>query len=151
MLPAAPLSTRIDLQYAHESRSLGRDFHHSGEDAAQCIEFERLLQEGTAQLFEELQRVAADRIARGEDDAIGDRGMHTRERVKHLAAAQAGHPQVADNEIEWLHQGPLQGLAAVVRDHDLVAPALERRLHVVEDVRLVIHHEYTQVFMPIGR
>ena len=77
--------------------------------------------------------------------------MHARERLKHLATAQPGHPQVADDEIERLHERPFQRLAAVVRDHYLVPPAFERRLHVVEDVRLVIHHKDPQVVLPFGR
>src|SRR2546422_7926099 len=131
--------------------SLRRDFHDSGEDAAQGIEFEGLLEEWTAQLFEELQRVAADRVACGKNDAIGDCWVHARERVKHLAPAQPGHPQIANDEIEGLHQCALQRLTPVVCQHDLVSPALERRLHVMEDVRFVINHEHPQVFVPFGR
>src|SRR2546422_5570628 len=92
--PESTCNTRIG------ETSLRRDFHDSGKDAAQGIEFEGLLEEWTAQLFEELQRVAADRVARGKDDAIGHRRVHARERVKHLAPAQPGHPQIANDEIE---------------------------------------------------
>src|SRR5216117_2372329 len=144
--PESTCSTRI-----RPVPSLRRDFHDSGEDAAQGIELERLLEEGAAQLFEELQRVAADRVARGENDAVGDGRMHARERVKHLAAAQPRHAQIADDQIEWLHERALQRLTAVARQHDLVTPALERRLHVVEDVRLVIDDEYAEAFEPFGR
>src|SRR5207244_9326745 len=70
-------------------------------------------------IFEELQRVAADRVARGEDDAIGDGGVHARERVEHLAPAQPGHTQIADDQIEWLHQRALQRLTPVVSQHHL--------------------------------
>src|SRR5882724_2909494 len=122
---------------------------HSGEYAAQCIELEGLLQEGTAQLFEELERVAADRVARRENDTVRDRRVHARERVEHLATAEPGHPQVADDQVERLHQRPLQRLAAIVRQHDLVPPAFERRLHIVEDVRLVIDHEHAQLLLPL--
>src|SRR2546429_572968 len=118
LLAAAPFAAGVYLQYSH-SPSLRRDFHDSGENAAQGVELEGLLEERTAQLFEELQGVAAHRVAGGEDDAIGDRRMHARERLKHLATAQPGHPQVADDEIEGLHERPFQRLAAVVRDHYL--------------------------------
>src|SRR5467141_3360625 len=152
ILAAAPIPARVYLQDSHPSRpSLRRDFHDSGEYAAQGIEFEGLLQEWTAQLFEELQRVAADRVARGEDDAIGDGGVHARERVKHLAPAQPGHTQIADDQIEWLHQGALQRLTPVVGQHHLVTPAFERRLHVVKNVRLVVNNEYPEALVPFGR
>src|SRR2546428_7648259 len=143
--PESTCNTRIG------ETSLRRDFHHSGKYAAQCIEFEGLLEEWTAQLFEELQRVAADRVARGKDDAIGHRGVHARERVEHLAPAQAGHTQIADDQIEWLHQRALQRLTPVVGQHHLVTPAFERRLHVVKNVRLVINHEYPEALVPFGR
>src|SRR5436190_555932 len=133
-----------------ESTCRTRSLLHSGKYAAQCVELEGLLQERTAQLFEELQRVAADRVARGEDDAIGHRRMHAGECVEHLAPTQPGHSQIADDQVEWLHQRPLQCLAPVVRQYDLVTPAFECRLHVVEDVRLVINHEYPETFLPLG-
>src|SRR6266480_7766300 len=123
---------------------------HPREYAAECVELEGLLQERTAQLLEELQRVAADRVARGEDDAIGHRRMHAGECVEHLAPTQPGHSQIADDQVEWLHQRTLQRLAPVVGQYDLVTPAFERRLHVVEDVRLVINHEYAEAFLPLG-
>src|SRR5258705_2960446 len=62
MLPAAPFAAGIDLQNSHAGPFLRRDFHDPGEHAAQRIEFEGLLQEGAAQLFEELQRIAPDRV-----------------------------------------------------------------------------------------
>src|SRR3989454_1899314 len=140
--PESTCNTRIG------ETSLRRDFHDSGEYAAQGIEFEGLLEEWPAQLFEELQRVAADRVARGKNDAVGDGRVHARERVEHLAATQPRHAQIANDQVEWLHQRALQGLTAVARQHHLVTPALERRLHVVEDVRLVINNEYPQVLEP---
>jgi len=85
-----------------------------------------------------------------QNDAIGDGRVHARERVKHLAPAQPGHPQIANDDIEGLHQSALQRLTPVVCQHDLVSPALERRLHVMEDVRFVINHEHPQVFVPFG-
>src|SRR5206468_74571 len=129
-----------------ESTCRTRSLLHSGEYAAQCVEFEGLLEEGAAQLFEELQRVAADRVARGKNDAIGHRRVHARERVEHLAPAQPGHTQIADDQIEWLHQRALERLTPVLGQHHLMTPAFERRLHVVENVRLVIHHEYPEVY-----
>src|SRR5213078_24970 len=134
--PESTCSTRI-----RPRPSLRRDFHDSSEYAAQCIEFEGFLKEWTAQLFEELQRVAPDRGPRGENDAIGDRRVHAREGVEHLAPAEPRHAQIADDQVERLHQRALQRLTAVVRQHDLVTPALERGLHVVEDMRLVVHDE----------
>jgi len=40
---------------------------------------------------------------RGKDDAIARSGAW-RERVEHLAPAQPRHAQIADDQIEWLHQ-----------------------------------------------
>src|SRR2546427_9509165 len=125
--PESTCNTRIG------ETSLRRDFHDSGEDAAQGIEFEGLLEEWTAQLFEELQRVAADRVARCKNDAIGDRRVHARERLKHLAPAQPGHPQIANDDIEGWHQSALQRLTPVACQTALVYPALEPRPHVIDD------------------
>src|SRR5438477_5000019 len=136
--PESTCKTRISL-------------YDSGEHAAQRVEFERLLQKGASQLFEELQRVAADGIAGGEDDPIGDGRVHARERVKHLTPTEAGHAQIADDQIEWLHECAFQRLAAVPREHDLMAPALECCLHVMKNVRLVIYDEYPQPFRPFSR
>src|SRR5438045_4452262 len=130
--------------------ALGGDFHDSGEDAAQCIEFEGLLEKRTAQLFEELQRVAAHGVASGEDDAIRHRRVHPSERLKHLTAPKPRHPQVANDQVERLQEGALQRLAPVVRHGDLVPPAFERRLHIVKDVRLVIYDEYPEGLGPFG-
>src|SRR5437899_6239074 len=147
--PESTCNTRIGAT-PPRAPSLRGDFHNPGEHAAQRIEFEGLLQEGTAQLFEELQRIAADRVARGTDDALSHRGVHARARLKHLASAQARHAKVANDDVERLHQRALQGLTAIARDDDLMTPAFQRGLHVVEDVRLVIDHEYPQSLQPFG-
>src|SRR5258708_6942671 len=76
--------------------------------------------------------------------------MHAGERLEQLAPTQPGHSQIADDQIEWLHQRALQRLAPVARQYDLVSPAFECRLHVVEDVRLVINNEYPEAFLPLG-
>src|SRR4029077_2931293 len=45
---------------------------------------------------------------------------------------------------EGAGQGALEGVRAVARDLDAVAPAFERGAHVMQDVRLVVHHEDVQ-------
>src|SRR6266699_1500045 len=123
------------------TRSVSGRRLHVGEHAPQFVQLERLLEEGAAEPLEELQRVAAHGVAGGEHHPPGNRGMHLRQRLIHLAPPETRHPQVADDQVEGLRQGPLQCLAAVGGEDDDVAPALEGRLHVVEDVRLVVHDE----------
>src|SRR5712691_6853351 len=123
------------------TRSVSGRRLHVGEHAPQFVELERLLEEGAAEPLEELQRVAAYGVTGGEHHSPGDGGMHLGQRLIHLAPAQARHPEVADDQVEWLRQRALQRLAAIGgEDHD-VAPALEGRLHIVEDVRLIVHDE----------
>ena len=117
---------------------------HVGEDAPQLVQLERLLEEGTSEALEELQRVAAHRIARGEHHPVRDGGVHLRQGLVHLAPAQPRHAQVADDQVEGLRERPLQRLAAVGCEYHDVPPALERRLHVMEDVRLVVDDQHAQ-------
>ena len=63
-----------------------------------------------------------------------------------LAAAELGHPEVGDHQVELLAPGQLEALAAVARHHRDVAPRLECGVHVVQNVRLVIDHQHPKAF-----
>src|SRR5256886_13111311 len=56
------------------------------------------------------------------------------------------HAEIADDDVEIPRDGALQRVGPVARHLDGMAPALERRTHVVEDVRLVVHDEDMQPF-----
>src|SRR3989449_5907675 len=94
---------------------------------------------------EEAEGVAAHRVTGGEDDALGGAGVLTRQLVVHVAAAEVGHPQVADDDVEGPYQRALERVLAVARHLDRVPPALERGAHVVQDGGLVVHHEDAQL------
>ena len=114
------------------------------EHAAQLGERERLVEVRPAEALEEVQGVTAHRVPRREDDPLGSLGVLLGEAVVHLPAAEVGHPQVADDDVEGVGDRPLEGVGAVARHLHGVSPALQRRSHVVEDVGLVIHDEHAQ-------
>src|SRR5256886_13402359 len=68
------------------------------EGGAQLGQREWLVQVGPAERFEELERVAAHRVAGGEDDPFGHPRVLAGELGVHLAPGEVRHPQVADED-----------------------------------------------------
>src|SRR2546421_586249 len=54
-------------------------------------------------------------------------------------------------QTKWLMDSPFQRLAASPRDHALMPPPLERCLHEMKNVRLVIYDETPQPSRPFSR
>src|SRR3989454_8080943 len=99
------------------------------EHLPQLGEGEGLVEVGATEALEEAEGVAAHRVTGGEDDALGRAGVLTRQLVVHVAAAEVGHPQVADDDVEGPYQRALERVLAVARHLDRVPPALERGAH----------------------
>src|SRR3989442_11461392 len=83
------------------------------EGGAQLGQREWLVQVGPAERFEELERVAAHRVAGGEDDPFGHPRVLAGELCVHLAPREGRHPPVADEPVGPTPPGGLQGISAV--------------------------------------
>src|SRR5439155_22258821 len=81
---------------AGRARDSARGRRDAAEHGAEFGEGEGLVQERPAEALEEVHRIAADGVAGGEDDAMGDLGVPALEIQVHLPAAEARHAQVAD-------------------------------------------------------
>src|SRR5205085_10201058 len=95
------------------------------ERGAQLGQGKRLVEVRSTQSVEELQRVAAHRVAGREDDALGDPRILARELHVHVAPGEVRHPQVADDDVEGTGQGALARVRPVARHLDGGAPAPE--------------------------
>src|SRR5438034_2637654 len=100
------------------ARPSGRLFRGMAEGGAQLGQREWLVQVGPAERFEKLERVAAHRVAGGEDDPFGHPRVLAGELGVHLAPGEVRHPQVADDHVERTRQGALERVGAVARHLD---------------------------------
>src|SRR5256886_17557755 len=105
------------------------------EGGAQLGQREWLVQVGPAERFEELQGVAAHRVAGGENDPFGDPRVLAGELGVHLAPGEVRHPQVADDHVERAGPSALEGVGYVGRPTAGVAPDLEGGPHAMSYVR----------------
>src|SRR6185503_16699133 len=88
---------------------------HPRKQRSQFGQAERFVKVGSAYRFEESERVTSNRVPRGKDHLFGLGRPSALELLVELPAAEPGHPQVRDNQIEAISCQPIASFLSVRR------------------------------------